>query len=213
MILYDYYRSSASYRVRIALNLKLINYESRSVNLLKAEQLSEAHQALNPQQLVPVLVDNGDKYTQSLAICEYLDEAYPSTYPLLVGDAPLRCSIRAFSQAIACEVHPINNLRILKYLETALDHGEAVKKQWYQHWVNKTFSALELQLEQRSIQHPFCFAKQPTLADVCLIPQIYNARRFDINMQTYPKLLEIEHQCQQLEAFNQAHPENQVSGE
>jgi len=208
MILYDYYRSSASYRVRIALNLKALSYQSHTVNLIDSEQCSAIHESRNPQQLVPVLIDNNASFTQSMAICEYLDEAYPDSYPLLVGDAKQRCKLRAFSQAIACEVHPVNNLRILHYLKDQLSVSDLEKKQWYQHWVNKTFRALESQLQTRAEPTDFCFSKEPSLADVCLIPQIYNARRFEVNMQLYPSLLDIENRCLTLDAFKKSHPDN-----
>jgi len=210
MILYDYYRSSASYRVRIALNLKALPYQQVSVNLVATEQCSAEHQQLNTQQLVPVLTDNGVKLTQSLAICEYLDEAYFQTHQLIYGNAVQRSEIRAFALAIACETHPVNNLRVLKYLVAEMAADEDKKLQWYQYWVNTTFSALELQLAGRKVQSTFCFGEQPSLADVCLIPQIFNAKRFKVDMTVYPILSEIDRQCQLLEPFVKAHPDQQA---
>ncbi|NQZ30963.1 MAG: maleylacetoacetate isomerase [Oceanospirillaceae bacterium] len=207
MILYDYYRSSASYRIRIALNLKSLSYRQLPVNLVAAEQSKTAHQQLNTQQLVPVLVDGDTNLTQSLAICEYLDEAYPQSFALITGNPKQRCVIRAFALAIACEIHPVNNLRVLKYLQADMKVDEASKTQWYQHWVNTTFTALERQLSQRTNTSPFCFGDQPTLADVCLIPQIYNAKRFEVDMSQYPLLLDIDRNCQAIDAFAKAHPD------
>ena len=209
MVLYDYYRSSCAYRVRLALNLKALDYQQIPVNLVTAEQSSLAHQQLTTEQLVPVFRDDGITLTQSLAICEYLDEAYPHTYALITGSVYQRCAIRAFALAIACEIHPINNLRVLKYLKSALAIDETGKNQWYQHWINTTFVALESQLKQRSDPTLFCCSDQPSLAEVCLIPQIYNARRFNVDMEHYPNLLTIERRCQSIAAFNRAHPDQQ----
>ena len=209
MILYDYCRSSAAYRVRIALNLKQLNYQQQSVNLLESAHTGAEHQQRNSQKLVPVLSDQGVQLSQSLAICEYLDEAYPDSFQLVTGTPVERAKIRAFAQAIACEVHPVNNLRVLKYLVAQMGADEAQKMQWYHHWINTTFSALEQQLSQRSHQSTFCFSQQPGLAEVCLIPQIFNARRFKIDMQVYPLLSAIDQRCQALASFASAHPAEQ----
>ncbi len=206
MILYDYCRSSAAYRVRIALNLKTFSYQHQSVNLLKSSHTDDEHAQRNSQKLVPVLSDQGVEISQSMAICEYLDEAYPDTHPLVTGSPVERAKIRAFAQAIACEIHPVNNLRVLKYLVSELNADEAQKLAWYQHWVNTTFTALEAQLAAKEQTSTFCFGEQPTLADVCLIPQVFNAKRFNVDMSAYPLISQIDEACQQLKAFSDAHP-------
>ncbi|NRA55597.1 MAG: maleylacetoacetate isomerase [Gammaproteobacteria bacterium] len=213
MILYDYCRSSASYRVRIALNLKQIPYQQIAINLVTGEQCSASHTQRNAQQLVPAIDDNGVKLTQSLAICEYLDEAYFQTHQLIYGNAAQRSEIRAFALAIACETAPVNNLRVLKYLVAEMAVDEDKKLQWYQHWVNTTFTALEAQLAARTVQSTFCFGELPSLADVCLIPQIFNAKRFHIDMSAYPILSEIDRQCQRIAAFAKAHPDQQADAQ
>lgn len=206
MILYDYCRSSAAYRVRIALNLKGLSYQHQSVNLLSSAHTEQEHAQRNSQKLVPVLSDQGIEISQSMAICEYLDEAYPDTHPLIPGNPVERSKIRGFAQAIACEIHPVNNLRVLKYLVSELNADEAQKLAWYHHWVNTTFGALEEQLANRLVQSTFCFAEQPTLADVCLIPQVFNANRFKVDMEAYPLINGIDQACQKLSAFSEAHP-------
>ncbi len=209
MILYDYCRSSAAYRVRIALNLKQLDYQQQSVNLLESAHTGTEHQKRNTQKLVPVLSDQGVQLSQSLAICEYLDEAYPESLQLVTGTPVERAKIRAFAQAIACEVHPVNNLRVLKYLVSKMGADEAQKMQWYHHWINTTFSALEQQLSQRSNNSTFCFSEEPGLAEVCLVPQVFNARRFKLDMQAYPLLNAIDQRCQELASFTGAHPAQQ----
>jgi maleylacetoacetate isomerase/maleylpyruvate isomerase len=210
MILYDYSRSSASYRVRICLNLKALDYQQITVNLLQAGQHSSEHQQHNPQQLVPVLVDKGAILTQSMAICEYLDEAYPDSYQILKGNITERCKQRALAQAIACETSPINNLRVLNYLVDDLTLTQAQKTQWYQHWINTTFKALEHQLQHRTDNYLYCLSVEPSLADICLVPQVYNAKRFGMDMRKYPLLNGIYQRCQQLSAFAEAVPERQT---
>jgi len=209
MILYDYCRSSAAYRVRIALNLKQLDYQQQSVNLLESAHTGTEHQKRNTQKLVPVLSDQGVQLSQSLAICEYLDEAYPESLQLVTGTPVERAKIRAFAQAIACEVHPVNNLRVLKYLVSKMGADEAQKMQWYHHWINTTFSALEQQLSQRGNNSTFCFSEEPGLAEVCLVPQVFNARRFKLDMQAYPLLNAIDQRCQELASFTSAHPAQQ----
>lgn len=205
MRLYDYFRSTASYRVRIVLNLKEIDYQSELVNLLQGEENSGAYLQLNPQGLVPSLVlDNQQVITQSLAICEYLEEVYPE--PALLPEDPLaRAEIRAFSQMIACDIHPLNNLRVLKYLVNDLKVDEGAKLLWYQHWVAEGFVALEALLAQRPAS-TYCFGETPTLADVCLVAQMFNARRFECDLSNYPRLLAVTQQCELLEAFKKAQP-------
>ena len=209
MILYDYFRSSAAYRVRIALNLKGLRYEQVPVNLLENEQQSCMHKRRNPQGLVPALNHNGELLQQSLAICEYLDEVYPDS-PRLLPDSPLeRARVRALAQLIACDIHPVNNLRVMKYLENEFSADEAQKRQWYRHWIEEGFKALEVHLLPTANQWMFCQGDTPGLADLCLVPQCYNARRFDVDLSQFPTLLQIEANCEELQAFSMAHPEMQ----
>lgn len=210
--LYTYFRSSAAYRVRIALQLKGLDWQAIPVHLVKdgGQQHSPDYLARNPQGLVPALVlDDGTTLTQSLAIMEYLDEAYPHTPALLPADATGRARVRAIAQAIACDIHPLNNLRVLNYLVQKLDVPDAGKTAWYQHWIAQGFAALEALLAQSPDTGAFCHGDQPTLADCCLIPQIYNARRFQCPLDTFPTLQRIDHHCQTLPAFIQAAPEQQ----
>ena len=209
MLLYDYCRSTAAYRVRIALNLKGLDYKSQSINLLQGEESSEGYLQYNPQGLVPSLqLENGQVLHQSLAICEYLEEAYPAP-ALLPADSAARAQVRAFSQVIACDIHPLNNLRVLKYLKANLGVTEEAKLIWYQHWVQEGFGALET-LIQRQAESTFCFGERPTLADICLVAQMFNARRFDCDVSPYPRLVGITERCEQLDAFSRAHPDSPV---
>lgn len=208
MILYDYVRSSAAYRVRIALNLKGLSYQQIPVNLLQAEQRGEQHRLRNPQGLVPVLEDQAQLFSQSLAICEYLEECYPDRAPLLPGDPINRAKIRGLAQLIACDIHPLNNLRVLGYLVDELKVTEAQKLEWYRHWISEGFNALEQQLVKGTEEGNFCVGTQLTLADICLVPQVFNARRFEVDMASYPRITEIDQACQQLAEFAAAHPDN-----
>ena len=211
MKLYSYWRSSAAYRVRIALNLKGLDYEVAPVHLLKdgGEQLQAEYQAINPQGVVPALVDGNVRIGQSLAIMDYLETRYPepALYPQSIGE-------RAFAQqcalVVACDIHPLNNLRVLKYLKRTLDQGDEARNDWYHHWVKMGFTALEKMLTEKDRQGPYCLDEQVSIADACLIPQIYNARRFEIAMDEFPSLVRIEQACMELEAFRRAAPENQV---
>ncbi len=206
MLLYDYCRSTAAYRVRIALNLKGLDYQSQSINLLQGEEGGTDYLQHNPQGLVPSLqLDNGRVLHQSLAICEYLEETYPEP-ALLPADPAARAQVRAFSQVIACDIHPLNNLRVLKYLKADLGVTEETKLIWYNHWVKAGFVALEA-LMQRQTQSTYCFGESPTLADICLVAQMFNARRFECDVSPYPRLVDIVELCQQLDAFSQAHPD------
>jgi maleylacetoacetate isomerase len=208
--LYTYFRSSSSYRVRIALNLKGLPYESVPVHLLRdgGEQHASSYAQLNPAELVPTLVDGDLALSQSLAIMEYLDEAHPRP-PLLPGSALDRARIRAMAQSIACEMHPLNNLRVLQYLQREHQLDEAAKAHWVRHWITLGFTALEAQLS-----HPdtgtFCHGNTPTLADCCLVPQVFNARRFDTPLDTFPTIRRIEAACMALEPFQRAAPEAQA---
>lgn len=214
MKLYSYFRSSASYRVRIALNLKGLAYEQIPVHLVKdgGQQLTPAYRAIHADALVPALVDDsgaGDlNITQSLAIIEYLDETHPQV-PLLPATAAERAFVRGIALAIACDIHPINNLRVLKYLTGNLKVSETDKDAWYRHWCEQGLQALETTLARDPRVGDFCCGDAPTLADCCLIPQLYNARRFNCDVSALPTLLRIDTHCRALEAFIKAAPENQ----
>lgn len=209
LTLYSYFRSSASYRVRIALELKHLAYEYQPVHLLRngGEQRSAAFTRLNPQALVPVLVDSDFVISQSMAIMAYLEERFPQT-PLLPPGIQERAFVRQIAQYICCEIHPLNNLRVPQYLQQQYNFNTAQKQQWIAHWISTGFHALETQLAQQP--GPFCFGNSATLADCCLIPQIYNARRFEIDMTAYPRLQAIDLHCSTLEAFQKASPEAQM---
>ena len=208
MKLYTYFRSSAAYRVRIALNLKGLEAEQIPVHLLNngGEQHSEAYRQINASALVPALTDEHFTLTQSLGMIEYLDEKYPNT-ALLPQDIEQRALIRAFSLSIACDIHPLNNLRVLQYLKTVFNISDEQKSAWYAHWVKTGFAALEAQLIHSNGQ--FCFGQQATLADCCLIPQVYNAKRFNIDLSAFPKIEAIYAHCSTLKTFQQAAPEAQ----
>lgn len=207
MRLYHFSLSSASYRVRIALNLKGIDAEMISLRLRDGEQRDPAYAAVNPQCLVPTLVlDDGTALTQSQAIIEYLDEAYPEP-PLLPRDARARAWVRAVAQAIACDIHPLNNLRVLQYLEHNLGHDQEAVGIWYGHWVRLGFDALERQLARSPVPGRFCCGDAPGLADICLVPQVYNARRYRIALDAYPRVAAIDAACAELDAFRKARPE------
>ncbi|GAA0559737.1 maleylacetoacetate isomerase [Halomonas salifodinae] len=207
--LYGYFRSSAAYRVRIALNLKGLAYDQAPVNLVKGEQRGEDFLARNPQGLVPALVtDDGARLTQSLAICEYLDERYPDP-ALLPADAAGRARVRALAQSVACEIHPLNNLRVLKYLTGELGVDEAAKMTWYRHWITEGFAALEAQLSREAGSGDFCHGDTPGLADLCLVPQVFNAERFACDLAPYPRIRRIVANCRALDAFARAAPEAQ----
>jgi len=206
--LYSYFRSSAAYRVRIALNLKSLPYEYLPVHLVKGEQRDERYRALNPQALVPMLIDDRETITQSMAIVEYLDETVPEP-PLLPATPEARARVRAIAQAIACDIHPLNNLRVLKYLTGTLGVSEDAKNAWYRHWIELGLAALEAQLAADSRTGAFCHGEKPTLADVCLIPQLANARRYAFSIDAYPTLGRIESHCLSLDAFARAAPARQ----
>ncbi len=205
-ILYDYYRSSAAYRVRIALNLKGVDYESRQVNLLDSEQRGDEYRALNPQGLVPMLEIDGRRLTQSLSIIMYLATRYPE--PPLLPSAPADAAhVRAMALAIACDIHPLNNLRVLKYLKGELGHSQEDADRWYTHWISEGLPALEAMAAPTA--GTFMFGDQPTIADICLVPQLFNARRFNVPLDDYPTLLRADENANKLPAFAKAHPDKQ----
>ena len=205
MKLYSYFRSSAAYRVRIALNLKAIDYDLAIVNLLKSQQLDEGYLAVNPQGLLPALETEEGYLAQSLAILEWLDETYPQS-PIVAGSAWQKAQIRNISYAIACDIHPVNNLRVLKYLSNELNVDDEAKNKWYRHWIEVGFEKIELMLSDSS---DYCVGDQPTLADICLVPQVFNAIRFKVDMAAYPKIAAIYERCNKLAAFDDAAPQNQ----
>lgn len=209
--LYGYWRSSAAYRVRIALHLKKIPHENCPVHLIKngGEQHLTDYRNLNPQQLVPLLVDGDFRLNQSLAILEYLEDIYPDP-PLLPADIKRKAQVKAMCLMIVADIHPLNNLRVLQYLESEWGHLEEEKKTWYHHWIKEGFSALEQQLTTYSPGGPFCFGESLTLADLCLIPQVYNAYRYHCPVDDFPKIKAIYNHCQSLDAFIQAVPELQA---
>ena len=213
MKLYDYFRSSAAYRVRIALNLKGLTPERAAIHLRHGVQRGDDYLAVNPHGLVPALAtDDGDVLTQSLAIIEWLDERYPQP-PLLPPDAAGRARVRALALAIACDIHPLNNLRVLNYLTGTLGVTEAQKNGWYKYWCDVGFEALETQVARESVTGKFCHGSTPTLADICLIPQLANARRVALDLAPYPTLLRIEAACVALPAFANAAPAMQPDAE
>jgi len=210
--LYDYYRSTASYRVRIALNIKQIHYEKISVHLVNngGEHRSDAYLELNPQGLVPTLDENGHVLSQSLAIIEYLNDTVPT--PALLPPDPLgRAEVRSMALTIACEMHPLNNLRVLRQLRQQFQATEAQVKEWYHHWLSEGFDALEARLKKLIRKNPVCYGQDVGLADVCLVPQVYNAKRFDFSMDKYPLISEVNEYCLSLDAFAQATPQPEES--
>lgn len=209
MKLYSYFRSSAAYRVRIALNLKGLAAEIIPVHLVKngGEQHADPYRQINPSELVPTLVDEDFTLSQSMSTLEYLEETHPAT-ALLPQAAQQRALIRAFCQSIACDIHPLNNLRVLQYLQQTLQVTDTGKDEWYAHWIQLGMQSLEAQLNDSNGQ--FCFGDQPTFADCCLIPQVYNAKRFNIDLSAYPKIEAIYQHCLSLPAFQQASPEEQI---
>lgn len=214
MKLYNYFRSSASFRVRIALALKGLDYEYASVHLLKGggQQFSGEFIAMNPAALVPVLDDDGTVLTQSLAIIEYLDETRPQP-PLLPADAVARARVRAIALAIACEIHPLNNLRVLGYLTQTLGVSEDQKNAWYRHWVETGLVSVESMLATDPRTGSCCHGDTPTLADICLVPQIFNAQRFKARLDHVPTVMRIHEHCLTLPAFAETVPALQPDAE
>jgi maleylacetoacetate isomerase len=205
-ILYDYYRSSAAYRVRIALNLKGVDYEQRPIDLRQAEHQSPEYRALNPQGFVPMLEIDGHRLTQSVAIINYLDLRY-ANQPLLPASAADRAHVVAMAMIVACDIHPLNNLRVLKYLKGELGRSQDEIDAWYVHWVSEGLAALEVMARPQAGK--FLFGEAPTGADVCLVPQLYNARRYNVPLDAYPTLLRADENANALEAFAAAHPDRQ----
>jgi maleylpyruvate isomerase len=214
MKLYTFFRSSASYRVRIALNLKGVVYEQVPIHLRRGggEQFAASYTAINPQALVPSLEDDGRLLTQSLAIIEYLEDRFPKP-PLLPADPAERAQVRGMALVVACEIHPIQNLRVLVYLKNNLQQSEEDLNRWARHWIDLGLSALEQMTSSVSKRSQFCFGDTPTLADICLVPQLANARRFGCDLSAYPTLLQIEKACNALPAFANAAPEKQPDAE
>ncbi|MET3129962.1 maleylpyruvate isomerase [Oxalobacteraceae bacterium GrIS 1.11] len=214
MKLYTYFRSSAAYRVRIALNLKGLAYQAVPVHLLRAggEQLQDSYRSVNPGALLPSLDDDGAIVTQSLAIMEYLEETHPQV-PLLPVDALGRARVRALALAVAADTHPLTNLRVLKYLKHTLGVSEEVKMEWYRHWMREGFATLEAHLARDAQTGLFCHADQPSIADCCLVPHVFNAERFEVDLAPYPTVARIAAQCGAHPAFIAAHPSRQPDAE
>lgn len=208
MKFYGYFRSSAAYRCRIALNLKGLTPEHRYLNLRTGEVGSEWYTSLNPQRLVPTLEEDGLVLSQSLAIIEYLDEVHPEP-PLLPGDAAGRARVRQLSQIVACDIHPLNNLRVLTYLTRDLGVDDAAKNAWYLYWVTLGFEALEQLLASDPKTGVFCHGDSVTMADLCLVPQVFNARRFEVDLDPYPTIRRIDAACNEISAFVEAAPDVQ----
>ncbi|KKJ76772.1 maleylacetoacetate isomerase [Kiloniella litopenaei] len=215
MKLYSYWRSTAAYRVRIALNLKKVQYDIIPVHLVKngGEQLGDKYKEINPQKIVPALeTKESGILTQSMAIIEYLDEVLPG-HSLLPDNAVDRAFIRSLSQLVCCDIHPINNLRVLKYLTGEMLLSQDQKSTWYAHWVLEGLSAFEQRLKKRNVEGQYCLGSEPGMADCCLVSQLYNAHRFDISIANFSEIRRIEENCLKLEAFDRARPENQVDAE
>ena len=211
MKLYSYWRSSAAWRVRIALNLKQLAYEIIPVHLVAngGEQHALEYREVNPQRFVPTLLDGARVFRQSLAIIEYLDEVHAGTMSLLPSTARDRARVRAIAQVVACDIHPLNNLRVMQFLEREFATPQVERDRWTRHWIVEGFRAVEALLSESASTGLYCDGDVPTLADVCLVPQVYNARRFGVDMSEFPIIERIDQQCLGLAAFDAARPENQ----
>ena len=209
--LYGYWRSSAAYRVRIALNLKGLSYEQVPVHLTKdgGEQHSDSFRDLNPQELTPVLVDGTRIIRQSMAIVEYLDETYDGEHKLMPLNTRERARVRGLAQVICCDIHPLNNLRVMQYLEREFNTPQVERDRWTQHWIREGFHALEKLLATNPSTGLFCEGDEPTMADICLVPQVYNARRYSVDIEEFPLIRRINDECMRMEPFERARPENQ----
>ena len=213
MKLYTFFRGSSPFRVRIALNLKGLAYENAFVHLARGEQRQPVYSAVNPQSLVPALVlDDGHVLTQSLSIIEYLDETHPQP-PLLPKDALGRARVRMLSLIVACEIHPLNNARTLSHLRKAMSQTEDQVNSWYRHWIADGLAKLEASLIRFPGSGRFCHGDAPTMADCCLVPQVFNAKRFDCDTQAYPTVMRVFDECMKLEAFDRAQPAKQPDAE
>jgi maleylacetoacetate isomerase len=212
MKLYGYFRSSAAFRVRIALNLKGLDYDSGFIHLRRGDQRQPGFLDVNPQGLVPALEIDGQVLTQSMPIVEYLDERHPEP-PLLPGDAAGRARVRALAAIVACDIHPINNLRVLRYLQRPLGHDQAAIETWYNHWIDSGFAAFERLLVGDSRTGTFCHGEAAGLADIALIPQVVNAGRYNLDLTPYPTIVRIYESCMKLDAFAAALPERQPDHE
>lgn len=209
LALYSYFRSSAAYRVRIALNLKGIPYDVRSVHLLKGQQRLAEYRKLSPQGLVPTLVEDGRPFVQSLAIIEYLEERHPEP-PLLPRDLRERAFVRGLANIVACDIHPLNNLRVLTYLKDTLHQDEVARTAWIRHWIEEGFHAFEEHLTLQEKAGRFCLGDVPTLADICLVPQVFNARRSGCDLAAFPRIDAIDKNCLELAPFREAAPNRQL---
>jgi maleylacetoacetate isomerase len=207
--LYTFFRSSASYRLRIALACKGLPYDPRYVSLPRMEHREPAYRALNPQGLVPLLVDEGKALTQSMAIIEYLDEKYPEPR-LMPADIDGRAYVRAASQIVGCDIHPLNNVRVLKRLQSQFGADENAVTAWYRHWIKEGLSSLETYVAQEGRAGTYLHANQVTMADICLVPQIFNAQRFSCPLDGYPTLMRVFESCVQLPAFRDTQPSTQA---
>lgn len=210
MKLYEGVRSSASFRVRIALNLKGLQYESQVLDLRAGDHLRDSYVRINPQRAVPALVDGDRTLLQSMAIVEYLDETHPEP-PLLPRSPDDRARVRSIAQLVACEIHPLDNLRVLSYLERELGVPEQARDRWYAHWVREGFRSLEPMLADRKTGR-FCHGDAPSVADVFLVPQVVNAQRFKVDLKDFPRIVAIFDRCMQLPAFDRAHPAKHPAG-
>ncbi|HEX3896601.1 MAG TPA: maleylacetoacetate isomerase [Rudaea sp.] len=209
--LYSYWRSSAAYRVRIALNLKGLPYELIPVHLINngGEHHSEAYQEINPQQKVPTLIDGERIIRQSMAIVEYIEETYDGEHRLMPVMARERARVRALAQIVACDIHPVNNLSVMQYLEHEFNTPQVERDRWTRHWITEGFKGLEKLLATNPSTGQFCEGDEPSLADICLIPQVYNAYRWSVDMDQFPLIRKISDECMKMEAFDRAKPENQ----
>ena len=213
MDVYGYFRSSAAFRVRIALNLKGLSPDLHFIHLRKGDQNTPAYRAINPQGLIPALVDDdGTCLTQSLAIIEYLDERHPHP-PLLPADPAARARVRAIALAIACDIHPLNNLKVLNHLRDAFGIDEAGRQRWYAHWIAEGLTAVESLLAASPDTGPFCHGASPTIADICLVPQVFNAQRMECPLDAYRTIRAIVERCRALPAFHNAEPAEQPDAE
>jgi maleylacetoacetate isomerase len=212
MKLYGYFRSSAAFRLRIALNLKKLDYENAFIHLRRGDQTRPDFRGVNPQGLVPALETDGQTLIQSLPIIEYLDETHPEP-PLLPADSGSRARVRALAAIVACDIHPINNLRVLRYLHRTMEQSEGAIETWYNHWIEEGFRALESLLAADSRTGRFCHGDTPGLADVALVPQVVNAERYRLALTPYPTISRIFQTCMTLDAFTTAHPQQQADCE